>query len=185
MDADKWQQLMDRYAVTFAVVKRQEGIDYSSFFRAPRWSLVYQDGLTWVFVRNAPANAQIIERFGYLALRPNMSLDELAQEAGRSPQAVLRDLDRLDVSGLRDGMEHSFVAYGYLLLNRLDRAREILLRGQERFPRFAMTYYNLAVVEKKAGRVGEMRRDLQRFLELSDDAALKKTAREALAGIGG
>ncbi|MEK7219003.1 MAG: tetratricopeptide repeat protein [Patescibacteria group bacterium] len=71
VDAGRWEELTERYGVTFALVdydaiREQDRLPYSTHLdRDRRWPLVYLDDWVAVYLKDTPVNRPLIERLRY------------------------------------------------------------------------------------------------------------------------
>lgn len=58
-----WRKILEKYKVNFIIWKRRSPLT-QVLTKNKDWRLIYKDKLAVIFIKNAPANKEIIERFG-------------------------------------------------------------------------------------------------------------------------
>ncbi len=139
-DVAAWGALMDRHRVEGALVDRmpyRNGLDAGVMFARLGWTLVYVDGLSYVYVRPGAANGAVAERHGFRHLGYRESPQRLFEVGRESPAGLRAELRRLDPGGLILAEDFARFAAGAIGAGDAGLARGFLAAGLARHPRDA------------------------------------------------
>ena len=115
---------------------------------SPDWRLIFWDGVSVIYVRDAPENRPFIERYGYAYLNPANLQSPVYLE---HPQAVAAELQRAVAASPGAPSLRDFAGLIYLYLGRVDRAAPEFLAGQRLAPELPVFYIGLGLVAVRAG----------------------------------
>lgn len=176
-----WEALLDRYGATGALIKRRDdGVDFSHFIDASRWSLVFIDGNSCLYLRELPENREIIARYRFAVVRPRMNLDQIKAAVRDAPADLLREIGRIDPRRLFNADEAALYAYGLVALRQFAAADALIAEvAQHASPAWSLEYVRGLSALGRGDR-GQARSRLESVVGSSPDPSLQQAARDAL-----
>ncbi len=183
-----WKRLVDRYNITYTLLEYYL-TDYGGKERVthlahnPRWFPVYWDGLAIVYVKDVPANRDVLAKYGLRYIRPtylDFSYLDRYIRSGLS-DAVLSELDRL--IALSPENEEAFLARAYVHFrlgpSGYKQAEADVKRAIEINPERAMSHSALGLLYLKRDYLDGARREFERALSLDpNDPGAKSGLRD-------
>ncbi len=118
-----FNNLLDRYKVTYALVETYVPVNYQWLLPAPQWRLVYFDDYAQIYVKQGTGNDALIEKYGYTVFNPYTFFYTLAPylspDSYFTQPGLLKDLQRLVQESPSSAM--ASLAYGLgLIYNNAD-----------------------------------------------------------------
>jgi tetratricopeptide (TPR) repeat protein len=149
-----FRQLDDAYQFDYAIIINGDSYSCWELDRDPRWTLVYFDDESLVYLKREPANEKLIARDAYRILKPNhVSYGYLNDALGR-PDKTAEALDEIEraIKTAEDNVgAHQMKSY---LLSELKRPEEALAAAKEavdRFPKKPGPYLSLGWFYERSG----------------------------------
>lgn len=142
-DPAAWQTLEDRYGFTRALISYGyyadiDPIPYVSHLsKNPRWSLVYLDDWSAVYLRDIPANKSVIAEHGYRLLTPEGLTDATVLDSLTQEDAAMLERELLrSIAGSQNSIKpRLLLARLYVLAGLTDDAVTMLRRAHGQWPR--------------------------------------------------
>ncbi len=175
-DPEVWKSLADRFQITHTLLEYYL-TDYEGKEMVPHlagdpeeWVPVYWDRLSIVYVRNIPANKEVIERWGYKRIFPSyLDFTYLEDELRRGGEwETLSELERLILSSPDNEEAYLARAYLYFRMGRryYKSAMEDLTSAVRIKPDRAMTHAALGMLQQRGGNQKEARVSYERASRL-------------------
>jgi hypothetical protein len=179
-DRQRWQALVTKYGIDFALVRYPESaaptLDRSLetvAFERGSWALVYFDDVVAIYVRRNGKNDGAVQRYEIRTVQP-LQLSSYLDPIVKDPEQLRAFLDEMSAN-LRDHPSsfRSHFTLGMLAVKRgpafLGAALEEFQKVVELNPDFAPAYVNLGSIYLHLGRRGEAEAALKKALALEEN----------------
>ncbi len=175
-DPEVWKSLADRFDITHTLLEYYL-TDYEGKEMVPHlagnpeeWVPVYWDRLAVVYVRNIPANREVIKKWGFIHIFPSyLDFTYLDEEIRRRGEwDTLSEFERLLRSSPDNEEAYLARAYLYFRMGRryYKNATEDLTSAIRIKPDRAMTHSAMGMLQQRTGNAIEARASYERALQL-------------------
>jgi hypothetical protein len=179
-DRQRWQALVTKYGIDFALVRYPESAapapDRSMEtvgFGRQEWALIYFDDVVVIYVRRNGKNDGVIQRYEIHTVQP-LQLSSYLDPIVKDPEKLRAFLDEMNAN-LREHSAsfRSHFTLGMLAVKRgpafLGEALQEFHKVVELNPDFAPAYVNLGSIYLHLGRRGEAEAALKKALALEEN----------------
>ena len=177
-----WEKLDETYDFDFAVIRRHTWGAYTArvLDAAPKWRLVYWDDLSMVYLKDKPANRELIAKFGYRLLMPGRSNQQYIEGYVRdekTAEELLKELKR-SLDAVPDNT-NALLMLSYVLARAGDMAaaEEVVRRAVSAHPESAQPRHTLGWILSARGDLDGAAR--------AYGGALSRLRAPEMAGLGG
>jgi Tetratricopeptide repeat len=179
-DRERWQALVKKYGIDFAMVRYPESAaptpDRSLetvAFERQNWALVYFDDTVVIYARRNGRNDSVVQRYEIRSVQP-LQLSSYLDPIAKDPEQLRLFLDEMNAN-LRDHPS-SFRSHFTLGMLAVKRGPEFLSEALREFhkvvelnPDFAPAYVNLGSIYLSLGRRREAEAALKKALALEEN----------------